>query len=62
MSVLPSYKNQSIDLHNNEATFREILLPSPDNVNDYVTHIYRKYGELDDSNKAELQTGRSEVT
>ena len=46
----------------NEATFREILLPSPDNVNDYVTHIYRKYGELDDSNKAELQTGRSEVT
>ena len=28
------------------ATFREILLPSSGNVNDYVAHIYRKYADL----------------
>ena len=40
----------------NEATFREILLPSPDNINNYATLIYGKYGEEDENNKEELQT------
>ena len=35
----------------NEATFREILLPSLGNVNDYVAHIQRKYADLDGNNK-----------
>ena len=35
----------------NEATFREILLPSSGNVNDCVTHIERKYADLDGNNK-----------
>ena len=29
----------------NEATFREILLPSSGNGNDYVAHMYRKYAD-----------------
>ena len=28
-----------------------ILLPSYDNVNSYVSHIYRKYKDLDRNNK-----------
>ena len=28
-----------------------MLLPSSCNVNDYVTHIYRKYEDLDENNK-----------
>ena len=35
----------------NEATFREILLPSQGNVNDYVTQIKRKYADLHGNNK-----------
>ena len=31
----------------NEATFREILLASSENLNDYVVHISRKYADLD---------------
>ena len=31
----------------NEATFREMLLPSLGNDNDYVAHIYRKYADPD---------------
>ena len=31
----------------NEATFREILIPASGNINDYVTHISRKYADLD---------------
>ena len=33
------------------ATFREILLPSSGKVNDYVTHIQRKYADLYGNNK-----------
>ena len=35
----------------NEVKFRGILLPSSDNVNDYVAHIQRKYADLDRNNK-----------
>ena len=31
----------------NEATFREILVLSSGNINDFVTHILRKYADLD---------------
>ena len=37
-----------------ENTFRKMLLSSSKNINDYVTHIYRKYAELDGSNTTEL--------
>ena len=33
------------------ATFREILLPSSGNVNDYVAHISSKYADLYGNNK-----------
>ena len=35
----------------NEVTFREILLPSQGNVNDYVAQIKRKYADLQGNNK-----------
>ena len=35
----------------NEATFREMILPSSGNVNDDVAHIQRKYAELDGNNR-----------
>ena len=35
----------------NEATFREIFLPSSGNINDYVANNYRKYAEMDGNNK-----------
>ena len=38
----------------NKPAFREILLPSSDNVNDCVTYIYRKYANLDENDIAEL--------
>ena len=38
----------------NEATFREILVPSSGNVNDYVKQIYRKDAELDGNNVVEF--------
>ena len=31
--------------------FRKILLPSSDNVNDYVVHVKRQYADLDGNNK-----------
>ena len=34
----------------NETKFRDILFPSSGNLNDYLAHIYRKYGDLDGSN------------
>lgn len=34
----------------NKATFREIFLSSWSNVNDFVTHLYRKYAKLDGNN------------
>ena len=34
-----------------ETTFRKKNLPTSGNVNDYVTHIERKYADLDRSNK-----------
>ena len=37
-----------------ENTFRKMLLLSSKNINDYVTHIYRKYAELDVSNTKDL--------
>ena len=33
------------------ATFREILIPSSGNVNDYAAHIVRKYADLYGNNK-----------
>ena len=35
----------------NEATFREILLPSSGNEYNYVTHIKRKFADLGRNNK-----------
>ena len=35
----------------NGLTSQEIFLPSSGNVNDYVPHISRKYGDLDGNNK-----------
>lgn len=38
-------------MKNYEATIQEILLPSSDNLNDYVAQNYRKYTDLDGNNK-----------
>ena len=43
----------------NEATLREILLPSSDNINDYVTNVYRKSADLDRNNRT-CRTGSKE--
>ena len=37
-----------------EATFREILLPSLGNVNNYIAYIYREHTDLDGVNVAKL--------
>ena len=44
----------------NETTFKEILFPSSGNVNDFATHIYRKYEHLERKNRA-CRPGRKEV-
>ena len=33
------------------AMFREMLLPLPGNVNDYMGHVYSKYADLDGNNR-----------
>ena len=35
----------------NRNAFQEMLLPSSAKVNDYVTHIYIKYADLDGNDK-----------
>ena len=44
----------------NETTFKEILFPSLENVNDFATHIYRKYQHLERKNRA-CRPGQKEV-
>ena len=41
-------------MKNYEATIQEILLPSSDNLNDYVAQNYRKYTDLDGKNKTNV--------
>ena len=35
----------------NETTFKEILPPSSDNVNDFIVHVYESNPDLDWGNK-----------
>ena len=35
----------------NKVTFREMLFPSSDNVNDFVAHTYSKYTRLEENNR-----------
>ena len=45
-----------------EVTFREILLPSSGNINDYVMDIYREYADLEGKNKTKDKKKLRDVT